>query len=108
MVVAAVRGEGVVVVAHRRSESRCDRFLADAEVRRPADEALEEELLSAGLELATLDHRPVHGQPERDVGRHDRRHQYAFATNSSCDGNRVMTCGPFAVTTTSSSIRAAE
>ena len=35
------------------------------------------------------------------------RHQYGFATNSSADGKRVITCGPFAVTTTSSSIRAA-
>ena len=34
--------------------------------------------------------------------------QYALATNSSSDGKRVMTCGPSAVTTTSSSMRAAE
>jgi hypothetical protein len=34
--------------------------------------------------------------------------QYGFATNSSCAGKRVRICGPSAVTTTSSSMRAAE
>ena len=34
--------------------------------------------------------------------------QYGLATNSSSDGKRVMICGPSAVMTTSSSIRAAD
>src|SRR6185503_6677704 len=69
---------------------------------------LEEQLLGAGLEEPALLHRPVQRDAGLRVGRDRRRHQYAFATNSSWDGKRVITWGPSAVTTTSSSIRAAE
>ena len=48
------------------------------------------------------------GRSAADVHGGRTGHQYAFATNSSVDGKRVITCGPSAVTTTSSSIRAAE
>ena len=62
MVVAAVRRERVVVVAHRRAEAGGDRLLADAQVRRPPDEPLEEQLLGAGLEPPALDHEPVQAE----------------------------------------------
>ena len=94
-----------------------DRLLADAEVRRPADEPLEEQLLGARLEAGGT--RPSSGTAARrglEVrgGGDGVGHvavgdlSTALATNSSCDGNLVMTCGPSAVITTSSSIRAAE
>ena len=84
VVVAAVRRERVVVVAHRRGEAGRDRLLPDAEMGRSPDEALEEQLLGPRLEEAALLHRPVQREAGLRVGRHDRRHQYAFATNSSC------------------------
>ena len=69
VVVAAIRREGVVVVAHRGREPGGHRLLADPEMRRTADEALEEELLRPLLEEPALDHRPVHPEPEIEVGR---------------------------------------
>ena len=114
VVVAAVRRERVVVVAHRRGEPGRDRLLADAEVGRAADEALEEQLLGPRLEAGGTRASSGTSEPARSrsrsvVGRvRPSAISTAFATNSSCDGKRVMTCGPSAVTTTSSSIRAAE
>ncbi len=52
VVVAAVGAERVVVLAHRRGDAGRDRLLADAEVGRAADQALEEQLLGADLEAA--------------------------------------------------------
>ena len=49
---AAVGAERVVVVAHRGRDPGGDGLLADAEVGRAADEALEEQLLGADLEQA--------------------------------------------------------
>ena len=75
VVVAAIGAERVVVLAQRRGDAGRHRLLADAEVGRATDQALEEQLLGAHLELPALDHRPVH--PEAgvaiDVGR-GRRH----------------------------------
>ena len=114
VVVAAVGAEGPVVVAHRGGEAGGHRLLADPEVRRPAHQPGQEELVGALLEEAAGEHRAVHPQTQvavevcRAPRRPHRSGQYAFATKSSCDGKRVITCGSPAVMTTSSSIRAAE
>jgi len=76
VVVAAIRAERVVVAAHRRPEAGRHRFLAVAEVGRPADEPFKEELLGSDFEVPALDHRPVHPEPGRavDLGE-GRRHR---------------------------------
>ena len=71
VVVAAVRAEGVIVFAHGGGEPGRDRLLADPEVRRPADQPGEEELVGALLEEAAGEHRAVHPHPQVavEVGR---------------------------------------
>ena len=71
VVVASVGAERVVVLAQRSGNAGRHRLLADAEVGRPADQALEEQLLGTDLELPALDHRPVHPEARVaiDVGR---------------------------------------
>ena len=69
------------------------------------------------FEVAHLDKQPVEIEPYRSVkhSSSSSNHasfllspQYACVTNRSCAGNLVITCTPSPVTTTSSSIRAAE
>ena len=60
----AIGAERPVVVAHRGGEAGGDRLLADPEVRRPAHEPGEEQLVGALLEQPALEHRPVHAQPQ--------------------------------------------
>src|SRR5205823_8019105 len=102
------------------------RLLAGAEMRRPVHVPLEEERLDAVLESADQRHPPVEAEVElgalRGDGGLDVAHvavdsssarsaprTYVFpVTSSSSAGKRVSTSGPVGVTTTSSSIRAAE
>ena len=49
-------------------ESGRDGLLTDAEMSRPPDEALEEELLGTCLEQAALLHLPVQGEAELALG----------------------------------------
>ena len=115
MHVAAVGTEDEVLGPERRGEPGRDRLLPEREMRRALDEPLEEQVLRPLLEQAGLLHHPVHPEANRLVGDRWGRlghstilDQYSLATMSSSHGKSVMICGPAAVTTTSSSIRAAD
>jgi hypothetical protein len=60
VVVAAVGGERVIVGVHRLRHAGRDRLLAGAEVRRPLDQVLQEQVVRALLELPEFGHLPVH------------------------------------------------
>src|SRR5229473_115211 len=112
MAVAAIGAEGVVVGAHRDGIAGGDRLLTECEVAGAAHQVLEEQLIGALLEIAQLDHQLIEAQPRRAVDVSGRRRlgllaQYAFAMTRVSAGKRVITSCPVAVTTISSSMRAA-
>src|SRR5438445_9647211 len=115
MTVAAIRAERVVVISHGHRAPGGDSLLAERKVAGASDQVLDEQLVGALLEIAKLDHHLVEAQSGFLV---DACHgsgclvragfQYLFAIISSSAGNSVITSCPLAVTTSSSSIRAAE
>ncbi len=74
----------------RRFETRAQELFFEGLVRGTTHLGVGQEAVAAGFAAAM------------------REDDYSFATNSSADGKRVITWGPSFVTTTSSSIRAAE
>src|SRR3984893_9405980 len=129
---AAIRAERVVVRLHCDRIAGGDRLLSQREVTCAPDEVFHEEVVGALFEQPELDHQLVEAQARRliDSGRSvlspplrggrfgergPSRHladllraQYLFAIMSSSAGKSVITSCPVAVTTSSSSIRAAE
>src|SRR5581483_9651068 len=126
--VPAVRPADAVAVAQAARDADLDRLLAGAEVRRPVNVPLQEERLHELFEAADELHAPVEIEGLLDVGRDrglERGAQLAHGvgvsswrsaprtyvrpvTRSSSAGNLVRISQPSGVTSTSSSIRAAE